>query len=165
MALHFSFIYGNSKPSLIKTTTLMDQTLHPHLYDSDTNTKAFLLVLLYSFYRSGECRSERERALILSSKKSGYISERSHFVPEFCGPFHSHACVPSCFSHVRLFVTLWTIVCQAPLSMEFSRQEYWSGLPCPPPGDLPGPGTEPMSLTSPALAMGSLPGKPLFTLS
>ena len=46
----------------------------------------------------------------------------------------------SCFSHVQLFVTLWTIACQAPLSMEFSRQEYWSGLPCPPPGDLPGPG-------------------------
>ena len=41
----------------------------------------------------------------------------------------------SCFSCV--FVTQWTVVCQAPLSMEFSRQEYWSGLPCPPAGDLP----------------------------
>ena len=40
---------------------------------------------------------------------------------------------------------------QAPLSMEFSRQKYWSGLPCPPPGDLPKPGIKPMSLTSPAL--------------
>ena len=99
-ALPFSFIYGNSEPCLVMTTTLMNQTLHPHLYDSDTNTKALLLLLLYSFYRSGECTSERESALILSSKKSGYISEPSHLVPEFCGPFHSHACVPSCFSHV-----------------------------------------------------------------
>ena len=41
------------------------------------------------------------------------------------------------FSHVRLFVTPWTIAHNAPLSMEFSRQEYWSGLPCPSPGDLP----------------------------
>ena len=60
-------------------------------------------------------------------------------------------CVLSCFSHVQLFVTLWTIACQAPLSMEFSRQEYWSGWPCPPPGDLPGPGIKPKSLMSPAL--------------
>ena len=50
------------------------------------------------------------------------------------------------------------------LSVEFSRQEYWSGLPCPPPGDLPNPGLEPMSLASPALAGGlftaETPGKP-----
>ena len=39
----------------------------------------------------------------------------------------------------------WTVACQAPLSLEFSRQEYWSGLPCPPPGDLPDPGIEPVS--------------------
>ena len=49
-------------------------------------------------------------------------------------------------------VTLWTIAHQAPLSLGFSRQEYWSGLPCPPPGDLPNPGINPASLTSPALA-------------
>ena len=48
------------------------------------------------------------------------------------------AFVLSCFSHVWLFA--WTVVLQAPLSMEFSRQEYWSGLPWPPPGDLPDPG-------------------------
>ena len=40
-------------------------------------------------------------------------------------------------SHVRLFATPWTVACQAPLSMGFSRHEYWSALPCPPPGDLP----------------------------
>ena len=49
-------------------------------------------------------------------------------------------------------VTLWTVACQAPLSMGFSRQEYWSGLACPPPGDLLDPGIEPVSLTSIALA-------------
>ena len=43
------------------------------------------------------------------------------------------------------FATPWTVACQAPLSMGFSRQEYWSGLPDPPPGDLPKPGTEPLS--------------------
>ena len=58
----------------------------------------------------------------------------------------------SCFIHVRLFVTLWTVVPQAPLSMEFSRQEYWSELPRPPPGYLPDPGIKPVSLTSPASA-------------
>ena len=56
------------------------------------------------------------------------------------------------FSRVWLFVTPWTVVCQAPLSTGFSRQGYWSGLPCPPPGDLPDPGVKPESLLSPALA-------------
>ena len=51
-------------------------------------------------------------------------------------------CVLSCFSPVQLFATLWTVACQAPLFMGFSRQEYWSGLPCPPPGDLSDPGIE-----------------------
>ena len=60
--------------------------------------------------------------------------------------------VLSHFSHVCLFVTLRIIACQASLSMEFSRQEYWSGLPCPPLEDLPNPGIEPTSLKSPALA-------------
>ena len=55
-------------------------------------------------------------------------------------------------SRVQFFATLRTVAHQAPLSMGFSRQEYWSGLPCPPPGDLPNPGTEPTPLMSPALA-------------
>ena len=59
------------------------------------------------------------------------------------------ACV---LSRVRFFVILWTAAHQAPLSMGFSWQEYWSGLPCPPPGDLPDPRMEPMSLAFPALA-------------
>ena len=70
------------------------------------------------------------------------------------------ACVCELLSHVRLFVTPWTVAHQAPLSMESSRQEYWSGLPCPPPGDLPDPGIELMSSVFPALQAGSLPLAP-----
>ena len=62
----------------------------------------------------------------------------------------------SCFSHVLLFATLWTVTCQVPLSMRYSREEYWSGLPCPPPRDLPNPGMEPMSLVCLALQAYSL---------
>ena len=74
------------------------------------------------------------------------------------------SCSSLVLSHVWLCVTPSTVARQAPLSMEFSRQEYWSGLPFPPPGDLPNPGIEPMS---PALAGGfftpELPGKPKNT--
>ena len=56
------------------------------------------------------------------------------------------------FSRVQLFATLWTVACQVPLTVGFSRQEYWSGFLCPPLGDLPDPGFEPTSLMSPALA-------------
>ena len=70
------------------------------------------------------------------------------------------------FNHVRLFATLWTVANKAPLSMGFPRQEYWSGLPFPPPGDLPDPGTEHTSSVSPALAGGFFttepPGKPKY---
>ena len=60
-------------------------------------------------------------------------------------------------SPVQLFVTLWIVTCQAPLSMGFFRKEHWSGLPCPPQGDLPDSGIEPESLGSPLLQMDSLP--------
>ena len=73
-----------------------------------------------------------------------------------------YMCMLSHFGRVWLFVTPWTIPCQA---MGFSRHEYWRGLPCPPPGDLPNPGIEPASLISPVLAGGffiplTSPGKP-----
>ena len=72
-------------------------------------------------------------------------------------------------SRGHLFATPWTVVLQALLSLGFSRQEYWSGLPFPAPGDLPNPGTEPVSPVSPALA-GQVfttepPGKPLHIYS
>ena len=56
------------------------------------------------------------------------------------------------FSRDWVCAALWTVACQAPLFMGFSRQEYWSGLPCPPPGVVPSPGIEPTSLMSPVLA-------------
>ena len=58
------------------------------------------------------------------------------------------ACLLSRFSRVQLFATPWTVACPAPLSMGFSRQEYWSGLPCYPPGELPDPGIKPTSQVS-----------------
>ena len=66
-------------------------------------------------------------------------------------------CVCSSFSHVQLFATLWTVARQASLSMGFSRQEYWIGLPFTSPGDCPDPGIEPRSL---ALQAESLPSEP-----
>ena len=78
------------------------------------------------------------------------------------------ACVLSCFSCVQPFVTHWTLVRQAPLSMGFSRQEYWSGLPFPTPGDLPYPGMEPCLLRLQHWQSGSLPlapsGKPMASV-
>ena len=71
--------------------------------------------------------------------------------------------------HIQLFATPWTVAHQSPLSMGFSRQEYWSGLPFPAPGNLPNPGIEPASVASPALQADSLPlshwGSPTSSLS
>ena len=75
-------------------------------------------------------------------KREGHTSLRKPALP---------CAMPSPFSHVWLFTPLWMVAHQAPLSMGF-LQEYWSGLPCPPPGDLPDPGVEPVSLASPAMA-------------
>ena len=61
---------------------------------------------------------------------------------------NTSCCVLSHFSSVQLIETPWTVALQVPVSMGFSRQEYWSGLPCPPPGDLPDPGTESAPLMS-----------------
>ena len=65
-------------------------------------------------------------------------------------------------SRVRLYATLWTVAHQAPPSMGFSRQEYWSGLPFPSPGDLPNPGIEPKS---PTLQVDALTSEPPGNLS
>ena len=59
-----------------------------------------------------------------------------------------HVCMLNRFSHVQLFAAVWILAHRAPLSIEFSSQEYCSELPCPPPGDLPHPGTEPTSSVS-----------------
>ena len=88
------------------------------------------------------------------------------FLPHWSACGLPHTVKVKSLSRVRLFVTLWTIARQALLSMGFSRQEYWSGLPFPSPGDLPDPGIEPRS---PALRADALtsepPGKPSHTVS
>ena len=77
-------------------------------------------------------------------------------------------CMLSCFRRIRLCATPQTVAHQAPLSMGFSRQEYWSGLPCPPPRNFPDPGIEPRSPASPAVHANSLPlrqqGSPLMNI-
>ena len=73
---------------------------------------------------------------------------------EGIGFYYGEKCM---LSHVQLFGTQWTVAHQAPPSMGFSRQEYWSGLPCPLPGDRPDPGIEPVSPPSPALQADCLP--------
>ena len=84
----------------------------------------------------------------LSTQGLLFCSQISMCLP----PTRVHARVLSRFSRAPLCATPWTVARQAPLSVGFSRQEHWSGLPCSPPGDLPDPGIEPASLTSPALA-------------
>ena len=79
----------------------------------------------------------------------GQVTRRPRAGPSV---WDSRVCVLSCFGCVRLFVTLWTVARQAPLSMAFSRQKYWSGLLSPLAGDLPDSGIKPAFLTSPALA-------------
>ena len=73
-------------------------------------------------------------------------------------------CVCSVVQSCQLFATPWIVALQAPLSMGFSRQDYWSGLPSPPPGDFPSPGTEPVSPAVPVLSgrfsTTEPPGKP-----
>ena len=84
--------------------------------------------------------------------------------PALAGGFFTTKGEVKSLSRVRLFATPWTVAYQAPLSMGFSRQEYWSGLPFPSPGDLPDPGIEPRSPTLEADALTSEPpGKPFTT--
>ena len=77
------------------------------------------------------------KAFVILSPVEPVVASISCSIPTaVAGPLHAK-CLLSCFSHVHLFIALWTVPLQAPLSMEFSRQEYWSGLPFPPPGDFP----------------------------
>ena len=107
---------------------------------------------------TGRARPSREEAFRVgcfsfSTPPETCSVKNSQILKGFCldknlGKTALHACTPSHFSHVPLFMTLWTVAHQAPLSMRFPRQEYWSGLPCPLPEDLPQPGIEPTSVKS-----------------
>ena len=103
-------------------------------------------------FKAGACKDVR------SSPEKLCYSQSLCFSAALMSPFYplpSALTPPSVciLSYVRLFVTLWTVARQVPLPMIFSRQEYWCGLPFPPPGDLPNPGTESASPVSPALAV------------
>ena len=113
---------------------------------------------------------EADLALSLIWEVKFYWHTARSFTDRFCLFLHykelsnrdhmACVCMLTCFSHVQLFATLWTVACQDPLSLGFSRQKYWSGLPCPPPGDLPNPGIELVSSLSPALQKNSFPLAP-----
>ena len=104
----------------------------------------------------------------LSITVAHQVSVTAYWPPpnSFCCVSWSLPCVCYLLSHVQLFATLWTVAHQAPLSMEFFKQEHWSGLPFPSSGDLPDPG---IKLRSPALQVDSLlsetPGKPCLFLA
>ena len=86
---------------------------------------------------------------------------RAKFKLGLVEPLHDMCCaVLSHFSYVQLFATLWAVSHQAAMSMGFSRQEYWSGLPFLPPGDLPEPGNKPVSPAASVLKVDSLPSEP-----
>ena len=105
--------------------------------------------------------------LPMSLPKPSNLASRS-FPPPLQPSHPGPACMLSHFSCILLYLTLWTVACQASLFMGLSRQEYWSRLPFPPPGDLPDPEIDSASLISPALEMSSLPlmwpGKPTLVL-
>ena len=129
--------------------------LHRHCNDQVAGVE---LLALCKHGREG-CRSHRRGGPSSLPAHSPQAHE-PHLTAHQCMPSHTAAhflcvsCVLSHFSHVRPFATPWTIAGQAPLSMRFPRQDYWSRLSFPPPGDLRDPGIEP---TSPALQVDSLP--------
>ena len=92
-----------------------------------------------------------------------YDKKKKSYYIDIIGLFYQEGACVLC--NVWLFVTLWTVAHQAPLSIGFSRQEFWSGLPFPTPGGLPDLGIQPLFPVSPELAGGFLtiepPGKPL----
>ena len=124
--------------------------LVPQFPNCETNTHSMVLLCGYS---SWDCR---ESDMTEHAHNTILILPRVSKVPWTVLFYPSSACVHACclFSCVWLFDTLWTVARQAPLSMGFSRQGHWSGLPCSPPGDLPDQGIEPASLMSSALAGG-----------
>ena len=121
------------------------QKLCPKVFRELHQQRVALLSARLSDRPNSECLSSKYLLTIFASS-SVFIDK--HPVAEHCAVL----CCAKLLHRDQLFRTLWTVTCQASLSMRFSRQEHWSGLPCPPPGDLPDPGMEPASLTSPALA-------------
>ena len=112
-------------------------------------------------YISGSSNSTSVKHLIHNYRGDGNIDLQNIIADGSSSPFVIPVCVCELLNSVQLSVTPCTVARQASLSVEFSRQEYWSGLPCPSAWDLPNPGTEPASPVSPALLVDSLPVDPL----
>ena len=104
--------------------------------------------------RGGENSIDCERKFLRGHVATAYLTSPLETIAAF---LFGYMCMLSHFSNVRLCETLWTVAHQVPLSMGFSRQEYWSGLLYPPPGDLP---NSQIASTSPALQVDSLPTEP-----
>ena len=118
--------------------------------DSITRTQRSIFLPLSCQWcaESGSYQRLRNKCQIFRKFLSQLMSHCRAIVEEFI----SCACVLIHFVHVQVFATPWTVACQVPLPMGFSRQEYWSGLPFPPPGTLLDPESETVSLMSPAMA-------------
>ena len=111
--------------------------------------------LVTNSFQSGKCCLAFNLYMLFIHKTSNF-----HKGLDFLSFPSSWVCVCVCvcaLSHAQLFATLWTVAHQAPLSIGFTRQEYWSGLPSPPAEDLPNPGIEPASPLASALQADSLP--------
>ena len=139
---------------------MVESNLKFHLADSKLTTTSTLRAFLPSHFNHGEKDNTQihwnPARGALRPESAGLIlstSTRGIKVPRVS----PHTMCVQLLSHIRLFATLWTVAHQAPLSMGYSRQEYCSGLPGPPPGDLPNTGTEPRS---PTLQADSLPSEP-----
>ena len=139
LEFEFSFFWFENWYSLLSTVLLVIR-------------KLLIIIIIFSV--------KKEIKSMLAKCKISFLDMCKFLICKMTRIVHPHyylwkmiACV---FSHIWLFVTLWTAVYQAPLSMGFSRQEYWSLLLCPPPGDLPDPGIKLMFPASPALQVDSL---------
>ena len=119
------------------------------LSDPEINLFYFIIFNILIFFLSSDPHNNTE-----SWKGRDYYLLCVHVSVYVCVCVCVCVCMLSLFSRVQLFATPWSVALQTPLSIGFFRQEYWSRLSCPPPGDLPDPGIEPMSLMPPALAGG-----------
>ena len=143
-------VANNWSSSFSSSTISLKYLLHLcHLKTLRFLPSCFLRNIVYAFlyikHQIRHCGEWQEEIYMLFFSTSRYSDDSMH------------ACV---LSRVWLFVTLWTVAHQAPLSMGFSRQEYWSGLPFPFPGDLPHSGIEVASPATPALAGGFFTTEP-----
>ena len=129
---------------------LLPSPFHPSMYSTNTHAR-------HCSRGTGEMSMNTQTRSLPSLRIHASTGEENNIIKKVRSKIWGMLCVLSCFSHVRLSATLWTVAHQAPLSMGLSRQEYWRGLPCSSPWDLPNPGTE---SGPPALSADSLPSEP-----